>query len=192
MPSRSCSLFLCSRPFGCHSWSSPQAKHRRWDRNLRRYYPFLFALLYLLHAGCELVVAWAERELAQNATEAEIEVYLDKVCETIPSIVRAEVSHFCLAVFLDLTSFCRNSVKILSTDTRLSSSQFSRIMRRPRSLALNFVCAIKNETARSGTTFQNIRINDLHKPSILVLNLNENHLLLSCKVCRQVRSCIGT
>lgn len=42
--------------------------------------------------GCELVIAWAEPQLAQNSTESQIEAFLDNLCNDIPSPVSAEVN----------------------------------------------------------------------------------------------------
>ncbi len=56
--------------------------------------------MFLSHnAGCELVIAWAEREVSANATEAEVEQFLDTACKDIPSPVVAEVPADASAIF---------------------------------------------------------------------------------------------
>lgn len=44
---------------------------------------------------CKMVVAYADKELEKNATTAEIEALLEKVCHFLPESVRDQVKHLC-------------------------------------------------------------------------------------------------
>lgn len=44
---------------------------------------------------CKMVVAYADKELEKNATTAEIEALLEKVCHFLPESVSDQVKHLC-------------------------------------------------------------------------------------------------
>lgn len=42
---------------------------------------------------CKMIVAYADKELEKNATTAEIEALLEKVCHFLPESVSDQVKH---------------------------------------------------------------------------------------------------
>lgn len=43
---------------------------------------------------CKMIVAYADKELSKNATSADIENFLEKVCQLLPQSVSDQVKHF--------------------------------------------------------------------------------------------------
>lgn len=47
---------------------------------------------------CKMIVAYADKELAKNATTAEIEMFLERVCHYLPESVSDQVINVLLCV----------------------------------------------------------------------------------------------